>query len=55
MDVNCGDILDGVGVAQKGEEIFNKVLAVASGERTKSEALGYGDLEFVPWQIGATM
>src|SRR5689334_3307007 len=44
MDVNCGDILDGVGVAQKGEEIFNKVLAVASGERTKSEALGYGDL-----------
>ena len=55
MDINCGDILDGVGVAQKGEEIFNKVLAVASGERTKSEALGYGDLEFVPWQIGATM
>lgn len=33
----------------------NKVLAVASGERTKSEDLGYGDLEFVPWQIGAVM
>jgi altronate hydrolase len=31
------------------------VLKVASGERTKSEALGYGDLEFVPWQIGAVM
>jgi len=42
-------------VADKGEEIFNKVLAVASGERSKSEDLGYGDLEFVPWQIGATM
>jgi arabinonate dehydratase len=55
MDVNCGDILDGVDVAQKGEEIFEKVLATASGARTKSEALGYGDLEFVPWQIGATM
>jgi altronate hydrolase len=55
MDINCGDILDGVTVAQKGEEIFNKVLAVASGERTKSEDLGYGDLEFVPWQIGAVM
>ena len=55
MDINCGDVLDGVGVAQKGEEIFNKVLAVASGERSKSEDLGYGDLEFVPWQIGATM
>jgi altronate hydrolase len=55
MDVNCGDILDGVTVAQKGEEIFQTVLRVASGERTKSEELGYGDLEFVPWQIGAVM
>src|SRR3979411_1028534 len=52
MDINCGDILDGTPVAQKGEEIFKKVLAVASGGRTKSEDLGYGDLEFVPWQIG---
>jgi altronate hydrolase len=55
MDVNCGDILDGVSVGQKGKEIFDKVLAVASGEHTKSEDLGYGDLEFVPWQIGAVM
>jgi altronate hydrolase len=55
MDINCGDILDGVSVTAKGEEIFNKVLATASGERTKSESLGYGDLEFVPWQIGAVM
>jgi altronate hydrolase len=55
MDVNCGDILDGVSVTQKGQEIFEKVLAVASGTHTKSEDLGYGDLEFVPWQIGAVM
>jgi altronate hydrolase len=55
MDINCGDILDGVSVETKGEEIFRKVLAVASGEHTKSEDLGYGDLEFVPWQIGAVM
>ncbi|MDI3471334.1 MAG: Altronate dehydratase [Pseudolabrys sp.] len=55
MDINCGDIIDGVSVAAKGEEIFKKVLAVASGERTKSEDLGYGDLEFVPWQVGAVM
>jgi altronate hydrolase len=55
MDINCGDILDGVPVAQKGEEIFRKVLATASGAPTKSEELGYGDAEFVPWQIGATM
>jgi altronate hydrolase len=55
MDINCGDVLDGVSVADKGEEIFRRVLAVSSGERTKSEELGYGELEFVPWQVGAVM
>jgi altronate hydrolase len=55
MDIDCGTILDGVPVEEKGREIFAKVLAVASGERTKSEELGYGDAEFVPWQIGAVM
>jgi len=55
MDINCGDILDGVSIEEKGKEIFAKVLAVASGERSKSEELGYGDAEFVPWQVGATM
>jgi altronate hydrolase len=55
MDINCGDILDGVSIEDKGREIFEHVLRIASGERTKSEQLGYGDAEFVPWQIGATM
>ena len=55
MDINCGDILDGVSIAEKGQQIFDTVLKVASGTRTKSEGLGYGDLEFVPWQIGAVM
>ncbi len=55
MDINCGDIVDGVPLEQKGKEIFDKVLAVASGEKSKSEQLGYGDAEYVPWQIGATM
>ena len=55
MDINCGDVLDGVSIEDKGREIFEHVLRVASGERTKSELLGYGDEEFVPWQIGATM
>jgi len=55
MDVNCGDVLDGVSIEDKGREIFAKILAVASGEKTKSEALGYGDAEFVPWQIGAVL
>ncbi|MGD9915265.1 MAG: UxaA family hydrolase [Rhizobiaceae bacterium] len=55
MDLNCGDILDGVPVAQKGQEIFDEIIAVASGKHTKSEELGYGDNEFVPWQVGAVM
>jgi len=55
MDINCGDILDGVSVEEKGAEIFRTILDVASGKRTKSEELGYGDAEFIPWQVGATM
>ncbi len=55
MDINCGDILDGVTIEEKGKEIFETILRVASGEKTKSERHGYGDNEFVPWQIGATM
>ena len=55
MDINCGDVLDGVSIEAKGQEIFDMVLRVASGERSKSERLGYGDAEFAPWQIGATM
>ncbi|PWE53900.1 galactonate dehydratase [Metarhizobium album] len=55
MDIDCGDVLDGVSLEEKGRQIFELILKTASGERTKSEALGYGDNEFVPWNIGATM
>ncbi len=55
LELNCGDIVDGVTVADKGREIFEHVLGVASGEKSKSELLGYGDAEYVPWVIGATM
>jgi altronate dehydratase len=56
MDINCGDIItDGVSVEDKGREIFELFLRVASGEKTKSEEMGFGGVEFVPWQIGAVM
>jgi altronate hydrolase len=55
MDINCGDVLDGVSIEDKGRQIFETILEVASGRRTKSEELGYGEAEFTPWQIGATM
>ena len=53
MDINCGAILDGeVDVPQMGQRIFEALLRHASGEPTKSEALGLGDHEFVPWHLG---
>jgi altronate hydrolase len=56
MDVNCGDIVDGTAtVQQKGQQIFERVLRVASGEKSKSEALGIGQEEFIPWYLGAVM
>ncbi|MEX3006976.1 UxaA family hydrolase [Hoeflea sp. TYP-13] len=56
MDINCGDIVsEGVSIEEKGSEIFETFIRVASGEQTKSEELGFGGAEFVPWHIGAVM
>ena len=52
MDINAGRILDGATVEEVGHEIFEKIISVASGEQTKSEAQGIGDEEFSPWTIG---
>ncbi|MHB2081717.1 UxaA family hydrolase [Pseudomonas sp. UBA6753] len=54
MDVNCGGIADGsTSIEERGAFIFEQMLRIASGERSKSELHGYGQNEFVPWQIGA--
>jgi altronate hydrolase len=56
MDLNCGEIIDGTStVAEMGQRIFERLLATASGEHSKSEKHGYGQNEFVPWQVGAVM
>jgi altronate hydrolase len=56
MDINCGEIIDGIcSVADMGQRIFDLVLATASGNASKSERHGYGQNEFVPWQVGAVM
>ena len=53
MDLNAGTIIDGTEtVAEVGARIFEKILAVASGEKTKSELNGIGDEEFQPWFPG---
>ena len=56
MDINCGAILDGAeSVEACGARIFERMVAVASGERTKSEGFDAGQAEFAPWVLGATM
>ncbi len=56
MDINAGTILDGTATVEEvGRDIYDELLAVASGKKTKSERQGLGDFEFVPWQIGAVM
>ena len=56
MDIDCGTIATGGStVEEKGEEILDYMIEVASGKKSKSEELGYGDMEFVPWHIGAVM
>jgi galactarate dehydratase len=54
MDLDCGTIISGrQSIEESGRDIFERMVAVASGEKTKSEIYDYGDNEFVPWQIGA--
>lgn len=56
MDIDCGTIVsEGVSMAEMGETIYDRLLDVASGEKTGSELFGYGDNEFVPWKIGAVL
>ena len=56
IDIDCGPIALGeASIEEKGGEILDYLLEVASGRRSKSESLGYGGVEFVPWQIGAVM
>jgi altronate hydrolase len=55
MDINAGVILDGTPVEVVGQQIFDTILDVASGRKTKSEQLGYGEEEFAPWAIGPTL
>jgi altronate hydrolase len=56
MDINCGTIIDGTEtIPQAGERFFRMILETASGRKSKSEEFGYGDDEFAPWTLGATM
>jgi altronate hydrolase len=55
MDINAGVILEATPVEEVGRQIFEEILAVASGKKTKSELNGVGEEEFAPWAIGPTL
>ena len=55
MDINAGVILEGTPVEEVGRTIFEEILAVASGKKTRSELNGVGEEEFAPWSIGPTL
>ena len=55
MDVNCGDLIDGTPMAEISQRIFDAIIRYASGEKVRSEVLGYGNDEFLPWRVGAVM
>jgi altronate hydrolase len=56
IDLNCGEIADGAAsIEEVGARLFELILHTASGGKTKSERFGYGQSEFVPWQLGAVM
>jgi altronate dehydratase len=56
MDLNAGTILDGdESVETMGRRIFDEIVEVAGGRRTKSEEAGVGDEEFAPWLLGPTL
>jgi altronate hydrolase len=55
MDINCGAILTGASLEETGRHIFEEIIEVASGKRTKSENACIGDEEFAPWILGPTL
>jgi altronate hydrolase len=56
MDFNCGTVIDGKeSIEESGQKFFELILKTASGQKTKSEQWGYGEDEFAPWIVGATM
>lgn len=56
MDINCGTVVSGEEtIEEAGERLYQMILEMASGKKTKSEEFGYGSQEFVPWIVGSIM
>jgi altronate hydrolase len=55
MDLNAGRVLEGVALEEVAAELLDLVIAVASGQQTKSESQNIGEAEFVPWNVEGTL
>jgi altronate hydrolase len=55
MDLDAGPILEGEPVESVGRRLFELILEVAGGRKTRSEAQGVGEEEFDPWRIGPVL
>lgn len=55
MDVNAGRVLTESTLEEVAAELFELVIAIASGQPSKSEAQGVGEAEFNPWNLGGTL
>ena len=55
MDLDAGRILTGTPMDELAQELLDLVIAVASGQRSKSEAQGIGEDEFCPWSLGGVL
>ena len=55
MDLNAGQVLEGVALEEVAAELLDLIVAVASGQQTKSESQNIGEAEFVPWNVEGTL
>jgi len=55
MDINAGQVETGIPLETVAAELLELVIAVASGQPSKSEAQGVGEAEFNPWSLGGTL
>jgi altronate hydrolase len=51
VDLDAGRVLAGEAVEAVAAELFEQVVAIASGQRSASEAQGAGEAEFCPWNV----
>ena len=55
MDFNAGALLEGMPFEEAAEALFLQMLAVASGQPSRSELQGPRLAEFVPWHLGGVL